>query len=58
VEEVAITDEDEYFPTPRNLRELLGAIDDAATASLGGQLEGRPAPDERTIAAADVLADL
>jgi 4-hydroxy-3-methylbut-2-enyl diphosphate reductase len=58
VEEVSVTDEDEYFPTPRNLRELLAGIDDAATATLGGSLQGRPAPDERTIAAADVLADL
>jgi 4-hydroxy-3-methylbut-2-enyl diphosphate reductase len=58
VEEVSVTDEDEYFPTPRNLRELLAGIDDAATATLGGSLADRPPPDERTIAAADVLADL
>lgn len=58
VEEVAITSEDEYFPTPRNLRELLSAIDVVATLSLGGSVPDRPAADERTIHAADVLASL
>ena len=58
VEEVAITTEDEYFPTPRNLRELLSAIDVVATLSLGGSVPDRPAADERTIHAADVLASL
>jgi 4-hydroxy-3-methylbut-2-enyl diphosphate reductase len=45
VEEVRITDEEEYFPPPRELRELLrdrpGALD-----------------DDRRIAASDVLASL
>ena len=43
VEEVRITSEDEYFPPPRELRELLGA--DALA-------------DDRNIAASDVLAEL
>jgi 4-hydroxy-3-methylbut-2-enyl diphosphate reductase len=58
VEEVAITTEDEYFPTPRNLRELLAGIDVLATFSLGGSVPDRPAADERSIHAADVLASL
>ena len=39
VELVHVTDEDEYFPPPRELRELIPA-------------------DDRTISAAEVLADL
>jgi 4-hydroxy-3-methylbut-2-enyl diphosphate reductase len=58
VEEVAITTEDEYFPTPRNLRDLLSGIDLLATLSLGGSVPDRPAADERSIHAADVLASL
>ena len=58
VEEVAITTEDEYFPTPRNLRDLLAGIDLLATLSLGGSVPERPAADERSIHAADVLASL
>jgi len=58
VEEVAMTTEDEYFPTPRNLRDLLAGIDVLATLSLGGSVPDRPAADERSIHAADVLASL
>ncbi len=43
VEEVRITSEDEYFPLPRELRELLGA------EKIAG---------DRDVAASDVLADL
>ena len=43
VEEVSITDEDEYFPPPRNLRDLLIAIDVGASFALGG-------PDQRPAA--------
>jgi len=58
VEEVDVTDEDEYFPPPRNLRELQMAIERAATALLGGTShEGRIA-DDRSISASDVLAEL
>lgn len=58
VEEVRITDEDEYFPPPRNLRELLGAIDTVATVGLGGSLEARPELNDRHIGASDVLVTL
>ena len=42
VEEVRITDEDEYFPPPRELRDLLAAVDVLATFTLGGSLPDRP----------------
>lgn len=58
VEEVRLTEEDEYFPPPRNLRDLLGAIDLAATVTLGGPTANRPAVQERAIRAADVLSSL
>ena len=58
VEEVRITSEDEYFPPPRNLRELLGAIDSAATFLLGGPRDSRPAVNDRAVAASTVLHDL
>jgi 4-hydroxy-3-methylbut-2-enyl diphosphate reductase len=58
VEEVSITDEDEYFPPPRNLRELLGAVDLVATLALGGPTEDRPALNDRLIDASDVLNTL
>lgn len=57
VEEVTVTDEDEYFPPPRNLRDLLGAID-AATAVTLGLGADRPTLDDRNIDASDVLETL
>ena len=57
VEEVRVTDEDEYFPPPRNLRRLLRAIDAAATVTLG--LSGDRLPlDDRDIDASEVLKSL
>ena len=38
VEVVAVTDEDEYFPPPRNIRDLQAAIEVAATSMVGGAL--------------------
>jgi len=58
VEEVNITDEDEYFPPPRNLRELLAAVDVVATLALGGAPEDRPALNDRQIDASAVLNTL
>ena len=55
VEEVRITDEEEYFPPPRNLRELLNALDVVATLSLGGTLTDRPTVADRTVLASDAL---
>ena len=58
VEEVSITDEDEYFPPPRNLRELLGAVDVVATLGLGGPTRDRPTLNDRQIDASEVLNGL
>jgi 4-hydroxy-3-methylbut-2-enyl diphosphate reductase len=58
VEEVAYTGEDEYFPPPRNLRDLLTAVDAAATFALGGRVAGRAGVNDRSLHASDVLADL
>src|SRR6478736_1253801 len=38
VELVSITDENEYFPPPRNIRDLQLSIETAATVMLGGSL--------------------
>jgi len=58
VEEVRITDEDEYFPPPRELRDLLTGVDVLATFGLGGSVPDRPAADDRALAASDVLTML
>ncbi len=58
VDFVVVTDEDEYFPPPRQLRELQGSIEDAATVLLGGSLLDRPAMDDRNLGASHVLAAL
>ncbi len=55
VEEVRITEEDEYFPPPRNLRELLSAIDTFATFGFGGSVQDRVELQDRKIDASDVL---
>ncbi len=57
VELVRITDEDEYFPPPRQLRELQGAVELAITAMAGG-VPGGSTMDDRSLAASDVLAAL
>ncbi|MDJ0767261.1 MAG: 4-hydroxy-3-methylbut-2-enyl diphosphate reductase [Ilumatobacter sp.] len=58
VEAVRITDEDEYFPPPRAIRELQASIEQASTAMLGGSLLSRPALDDRNLPASEVLAAL
>jgi len=58
VEEVRITDEDEYFPPPRNLRDLIEAVDVAASLVLGAPVSDRPAADDRALEASVVLAAL
>jgi 4-hydroxy-3-methylbut-2-en-1-yl diphosphate reductase len=56
VEEVSVTTEDEYFPPPPELRDLLASIAGAATVTLGGALPGRPEPADRQVAASRVLS--
>ena len=58
--EVTLADEDEYFPLPRELRELLRVVARAVGTSLlapaGAAKDGLP--DDRLIAASDVLESL
>ena len=58
VELVDVTDEDEYFPPPRAIRELQASIELASTALLGGSLLTRPGIDDRNLPASEVLAAL
>jgi 4-hydroxy-3-methylbut-2-enyl diphosphate reductase len=58
VDEISITDEDEYFPPPRNLRDLLVAIDLGASFALGGPVHDRPPINDRAVHASEVLATL
>lgn len=56
--EVRATDEDEYFPPPRHIRELQGAIETAVTMLNGGTMATRRPYDDRSISASAVLASL
>jgi 4-hydroxy-3-methylbut-2-en-1-yl diphosphate reductase len=58
VTEVRVTEEDEYFPPPRNIRELQSAIDLALTVMVGGSLLSAPKMDDRTVGASSVLEGL
>jgi 4-hydroxy-3-methylbut-2-enyl diphosphate reductase len=56
---VLVTEEDEYFPPPRELRELMGALDAAVPALFGGSPSPGPGgafSDDRRVDAAAVLA--
>jgi 4-hydroxy-3-methylbut-2-en-1-yl diphosphate reductase len=57
VEEVQVTDEDEYFPPPRDLRELLGAVEAVAGITMAS-LAPTTSLDDRNIDASDVLESL
>jgi 4-hydroxy-3-methylbut-2-enyl diphosphate reductase len=57
-EEVRATDEDEYFPPPRHIRELQAALESAITVLAGGSLAARPRHDDRSLSASAVLAAL
>lgn len=58
VTEITVTDEDEYFPPPRNIRELQATLETAVTIMLGGSLNTQPKMDDRRIAASTVLLAL
>jgi 4-hydroxy-3-methylbut-2-enyl diphosphate reductase len=58
VEEVRTTEEDEYFPPPRELRELLAAIQAVAAAGVGAPDPARPLAGDRQQGASAVLASL
>ncbi len=55
VELVSVTDEDEYFPPPRELRDLLSAVGAFVSFTLGGPPPTAPLAEDRQIAASDVL---
>ena len=55
VEIVRVTDEDEYFPPPRNIRDLQAAIGTAAAVLLGGDPRRSATLDDRRLLASDVL---
>ena len=56
VEHVSVTEEDEYFPPPRNIRDLQTAIGAATGAMVGAALS--PGLDDRQFRASDVLGAL
>jgi 4-hydroxy-3-methylbut-2-enyl diphosphate reductase len=61
VEIITVTDEDEYFPPPRELRELLPRLVALLSAALGAPVADAPPrslPDDRSLDASSVLADL
>ncbi|HEX7521814.1 MAG TPA: 4-hydroxy-3-methylbut-2-enyl diphosphate reductase [Acidimicrobiia bacterium] len=63
VQPVFVTDEDEYFPPPRELRELMPALDALTAFTFGGDPQGArgqggPFRDDRSVDASDVLASL
>jgi 4-hydroxy-3-methylbut-2-enyl diphosphate reductase len=59
VELVSVTDEDEYFPPPRELRDLLVGLDALIGFSLGAPPSATsPFADDRRVAASDVLDGL
>lgn len=58
VEEIHVTDEDEYFPPPRNLRELQIGVELATTIMVGGRIDARAGTEDRAIEASAVLGAL
>ncbi len=59
VELVSVTEEDEYFPPPRELRDLLGALDGIVSLALGAAPPAAsPFAQDRRVAASDVLDTL
>lgn len=63
VEVVHVTDEDEYFPPPRQLRELMPLLDSLTAFACGGdpvaaRRLGGPFSDDPEIDASEVLAEL
>lgn len=58
VEEVRITQEEEYFPPPRNIRQLQVGIETAAIALLGATVPTASTVDDRLVSASDVLSSL
>jgi 4-hydroxy-3-methylbut-2-en-1-yl diphosphate reductase len=58
VETVRATEEDEYFPPPRNIRDLQAVISRSAGVLLGAPSESTVQFDDRAVLASDVLSAL
>jgi 4-hydroxy-3-methylbut-2-enyl diphosphate reductase len=58
VEEISVTEEDEYFPPPRNIRELQAAVGSAIGAMTGAGTGASTTVDDRALAASTVLKAL
>ena len=58
VEHLRVVDEDEYFPPPRNLRELVTVIDRFASLGLGAPPTGSPTAGDRDLPASVALRAL
>lgn len=58
VELVKVTDEDEYFPPPRNIRDLQASIGVAAAAMSGGPISVSRSFDDSALSASSVLGNL
>jgi 4-hydroxy-3-methylbut-2-enyl diphosphate reductase len=57
---LSVTEEDEYFPLPRQLRGFLGALQSAVEGGFGARSPGRSGPlqHDRSWTASEALADL
>lgn len=55
IELVHVTEEDEYFPPPRNLREWQATFELASTVLSGGDPARSPQVEDRQISASDIL---
>jgi 4-hydroxy-3-methylbut-2-enyl diphosphate reductase len=55
VELVTVTEEEEYFPPPRELRDLQRALGVALAVSLGAPLPPADGEGDRAVAASDAL---
>jgi 4-hydroxy-3-methylbut-2-enyl diphosphate reductase len=58
VEEITVIEEDEYFPPPRNIRDLQATVGGAIAALSGADLRISPPLDDRRLAASTVLEAL
>jgi 4-hydroxy-3-methylbut-2-enyl diphosphate reductase len=58
IETVRVTDETEYFPPPRQIRDLQAAVGSAIAVMAGGRLADGAAFDDRRLPAASVLTSL
>jgi 4-hydroxy-3-methylbut-2-enyl diphosphate reductase len=58
VQEFRTTSEEEYFPPPRNIRALQGALERAAKTMVGGSVSVGVNLDDRTISASTILRQL